>query len=84
MPDERIVPYPAFIWDIQDVAAFLRQRLGHVLPVLARIYAFIAYRHVLRYAPLDLYFGDLVPAPVVHDDDSDDGLGDEYVMVHGR
>ena len=37
----RVVPYHAWILDVQDVAAFLWRRLGRAWPALVRVYFFV-------------------------------------------
>ena len=65
--EQRVIPYGLFIYDIQDVAAFLRRRLGHVWPVLVRIYFCVDWVCNLCRVPYTEYVGH-IPRPVIRRD----------------
>ena len=66
----RVVPYHAWILDVQDVAAFLWRRVGRAWPALVRVYFFVDYTCNLCPGRIDYraFLGRAFPRPRIRRD----------------
>ena len=66
----RVVPYHAWILDVQDVAAFLWRRVGRAWPALVRVYFVVDWSCNLCPGRIDYraYLGDRFPRPRIRRD----------------
>ena len=64
----RVVPYHAWILDVQDVAALLCRRLGRAWVALLRVYFFVDWTCNLGRIDYRAYLGDGFPRPRIRRD----------------
>ena len=64
----RVVPYHAWILDVQDVAALLCRRLGRAWVALLRVYFFVDYTCNLGRIDYRAYLGAGFPRPRIRRD----------------